>query len=315
MPFLLRILLFYVNYFKSEGDLAAISPQKMRDINQREYQKLRNLIDPDHLPMATVKDHQCTTRDGTQITIRHYVPQKVQGEQAILFYHGGGFVTRDINTHDQACRRFATYCKVPVFSVNYRLAPEYKFPIPVEDCEDAYRWLVDQAASFQIDASRIVVAGDSAGANLATVVCLRTRQTQEYPMPWRQILIYPVVDGRMGHPSITEMGKGYFLTKELMEWFIRHYQREEKDRLNPHFSPLLATDFSGLPPAYICTAQYDPLRDEGKDYAERLQAAGVTTIYKNFDYTIHGFMNLRRPCKPQNEEMNLAIRDFLQRSF
>ncbi|MEM1215329.1 MAG: alpha/beta hydrolase [Bacteroidota bacterium] len=311
MPLLLRLLLFYVNKLKKDFDYATITATEMRKSNRAEYQKLGNFVDPADLPVAEVDDLTYTARDGQPLTIRYYRPATVTHPGAMLFYHGGGFATRDLDSHDKVCRRFALRNRMPVFSVAYRLAPEHKFPVPLNDCEDAFDWLVQNSTQFDIDPTRIVVAGDSAGANLATVVAIRSRNQAKDLQPYQQVLIYPVTDGRMLHPSITEKGSGYFLTKELMQWFIDKYKRNEADRTNPEFSPLLTKDLSGLPPVYLCVAEHDPLRDEGVEYAEKLRAAGVSVQFDYLKNTVHGCLNLRRPCKPQNEQMNQSISRFL----
>lgn len=307
----LRILLFYVNHFKPKLDLSRVSPAKMRVMNRKELQKIGPLIDGAPCAMKVVVEAEFTARDGASIGYRYYEPLEMGEEgKSILFFHGGGFVTRDLDSHDKACRRLAQENRMPVFSVAYRLAPEYKFPVPVHDCYDAFEWLVDAAADRGLDPERITVMGDSAGGNLATVVCLISQQEAKI-MPWRQVLIYPTVDARLRFPSIDSLGKGYFLTRELMEWFVAHYQDSKEDILNPLMSPLLAEDVSGLPPAYICTADLDPLRDEGMAYAEKLAAAGVEVEFQNFHGVVHGFLNFRRLCKRQNSAMHASIAAFL----
>lgn len=307
----LRILLFYVNNFKPALEVKRLAPEKMRIANRKELQKIFYLIDTAPCAMASVKDGHFIARDGTEITYRHYQPTEVGSDKAILFFHGGGFVTRDLDSHDRACRRLAQENRMPVFSIAYRLAPEHKFPIPLYDCHDAFKWLIATAKDWDINPEKVIVMGDSAGANLATVVCMLSKE-ESSPKPWRQVLIYPTVDARLGHPSIDRLGKGYFLTRELMEWFVAHYQRMEADILNPLMSPLLAEDLSGLPPAYVCTAELDPLLDEGLAYANRLQEAGVEVQYREFSGVIHGFLNLRRLCKHQNRGLHADIVSFLQ---
>jgi acetyl esterase len=307
----LRLLLFYVNTFKPEVDTDRLSPEAMRNANRKELKKIWNLIDTAPCVMESVADGVFQARDGAKIPFRYYRPPGVTGTKSILFFHGGGFVTRDLESHDRACRRIARENRMPVFSIAYRLAPEHKFPVPVEDCEDAFKWLVNNANEYEINPAKITVMGDSAGANLATAVCLLCKQKSTLT-PWRQVLIYPTVDARLCHPSIDRLGKNYFLTKELMQWFVNQYQQTEEDILNPLMSPLLAEDVSGLPPAYVCTAEFDPLLDEGYAYAQKLEEAGVEVKYRKFEGVIHGFLNLRRLCVTQNQRLHEEIAGFLK---
>lgn len=307
----LRILLFYVNHFKPQLDLNRVDPAKMRTMNREELQKIGSIIDVAPCAMKSVENGTFKARDGASISYRYYQPLETGTEgKSILFFHGGGFVTRDLDSHDKSCRRLAQENRMPVFSIAYRLAPEHKFPVPVQDSHDAFKWLVAEANGLGLNRERITVMGDSAGGNLATVVSLLSKQEGGIA-PWRQVLIYPTVDATLSFPSIDSLGKGYFLTKELMEWFVKHYQRTAEDILNPLMSPWLAEDLSGLPPAYVCTADLDPLRDEGMAYAEKLEAAGVAVEFQNFHGVVHGFLNMRRLCKRQNSAMHAAIAAFL----
>ena len=310
MTIQLRLLLWHVNSLKPKQDIGQISAPKMRAINRKELQKVGRFLDGAPCEMAQVEDRSFKARDGASITYRYYQPKVTEGEGAMLFFHGGGFVTRDLDSHDKACRRLAMVNKMPVFSVAYRLAPEFKFPIPGQDCYDAFQWLVRQAPELGVDPTRIVVAGDSAGGNLATVVAIMARDAGGV-QPWKQVLIYPTADARLQHPSVTSLGTGYFLTKKLMQWFVDHYKRTDEDILNPLMSPLLHEDLSGLPPAYICTADLDPLRDEGMDYAKKLEQSGVPVVFYNYKGVIHGFLNMRRIMPGQNERMHRDIRSFL----
>lgn len=311
MNFQLRFLLWYVNTVKPKADLSKVSVSKLRAVNRKELHKLRWILDGPACRMAEVQDATFDARDGVAITYRHYQPQHRTGDAAILYFHGGGFVDRDLDSHDKACRRLAMMNNMPVFSIAYRLAPEHKFPGPVEDCFDAFQWLVKQAADFGVNPARIVVAGDSAGGNLATVVSILARDTGDI-IPWRQVLIYPTADARLQHPSVTSLGKDYYLTKDLMQWFVDHYKRTDEDLINPLMSPLLHKDVSGLPPAFVCTADLDPLRDEGMEYAEKLKAAGVPVVFHNYLEVIHGFLNLRRIMPRKNEQLHQDIRVFLE---
>jgi acetyl esterase len=209
----------------------------------------------------------------------------------LLFFHGGGFVVCDLDSHDSTCRELATGADCVVVSVDYRLAPEAKFPAAPEDCYAATEWVAKNAPSLGIDADRIAVAGDSAGGNLAAVVALMCRD-RKGPRLIHQLLIYPVTDNRFDTASYKDNGVGYFLTEQMMRWFWHHYLDSEGDGDNAMASPLRAPDLSLLPSATVLTAQYDPLRDEGRAYAERLAEAGVATTQTNYPGVFHGFFGM-----------------------
>ncbi|HEY0630882.1 MAG TPA: alpha/beta hydrolase [Thermoleophilaceae bacterium] len=201
----------------------------------------------------------------------------------LMFIHGGGFVIGDLDSYDAQCRILCARAGVTVVSVDYRLAPEHPFPAGVEDALAAFDWVVEH------EAGPIVVGGDSAGGNLSTV----TAQARRDSGIAAQLLIYPAADLANEYPSMEENGKGLFLTRDDMDWFHHHYLGEdEAARSDPRASPLLADDLSGLPPALVYTAQYDPLRDAGDAYAEALAAAGVKVIHRCFEGLVHGFFGL-----------------------
>ncbi len=211
----------------------------------------------------------------------------------LVYYHGGGFVIGNIETHDSTCRRLANKSRCQVISIDYRLAPEHPFPAPIDDGIAAFRHIRDNAASFDADSKRIAVGGDSAGGAVAAVVCQSCRSAGE-KMPAFQMLIYPATDSSRQSASRQEFTKGYFLEKDLIDWFWNAYAPAGTDLKDLRLSPLLAADFSGLPPAFVLTAGFDPLRDEGRAYANRLIDAGVKTTYVNYPGTIHGFFSLTR---------------------
>ena len=188
------------------------------------------------------------------------------------------------------CRNLCAGAECLVASVDYRLAPEHKFPAGINDCLHATRWAAAHAAELGADPARVAVAGDSAGANMAAVTALRARD-EGGPALCAQLLLYPVADYHTpGTPSYQENAEGYGLTRATMEWFWDHYLRDPSEGAHPHASPLRAPDLSGLPPAFVVTAEYDPLRDEGEFYAEKLRAAGVPTASTRYDGVNHGFM-------------------------
>jgi acetyl esterase len=225
---------------------------------------------------------------GGSLGLRIYTPLGEGPFPLMVFFHGSGFVVCSLDTHDAMCRNLCSGTGCVVVSVDYRLAPEAKFPAATDDCLAATRWAVDNAAALGADPGQVFVAGDSAGGNLAAVTALRLRD-EGGPRLLGQVLLYPVTDYYdPGTPSMMENAEGYGLTRAGMIWFWDHYLADPSHGANPHASPLRA-DLLGLPPALVVTAQYDPLRDEGELYAERLRQAGVPTAMKRWDGMNHGF--------------------------
>lgn len=229
-----------------------------------------------------------------QLPARHYAPPRAQlgaPRPLLVFFHGGGFVVGDLDTHDAPCRALCRDLDVHVLSVAYRLAPENPFPAGLEDAQAAMRWGQAHAAELGADPARVFVGGDSAGANLATVVTQLAARAGD-PLPALQLLIYPAVDSSKDWPSIERFHRGYFLTRDDIHEFRRRYFGGFTDMTDPRASPLLAKDLAGLPPALVITAAFDPLRDEGEAYAAALTAAGVRTKLYRAPGLIHGFINL-----------------------
>ncbi|MBV9826370.1 MAG: alpha/beta hydrolase [Alphaproteobacteria bacterium] len=239
--------------------------------------------------IGSVREH-AIEGPGGKLRLRIYTPQSAGPSPLVVFYHGSGFVLCSLNTHDGMCRNLCGGAECVVVSVDYRLAPEHKFPAGLDDCVAATLWAIAHAAELGADASRTVVAGDSAGGNLAAAAALRLRD-EGGPRLCGQLLIYPVTDYHTpGTPSYAENGNGYGLTRATMEWFWGHYLAGASDAANPLASPLRAADLRGLPPALVQTAEYDPLRDEGELYAERLRQAGVPTDMSRWPGMNHGFL-------------------------
>ncbi len=211
----------------------------------------------------------------------------------IAWFHGGGWVCGSVEQSDITCRRLAAAAGAVVVSVEYRRAPEAQFPAPLEDCLAATRWCADHAADLGGDPRRLVVGGDSAGGNLAAAVALAVRDAGDGPTIAFQLLVYPVTDARCDSPSHAENGVGYLLTSAGMRWFWDHYLGDRPGAGDDHLaSPLQAPDLSGLPPALVITAEYDPLRDEGEAYAQRLAEAGVEVRCSRYDGMLHGFFGM-----------------------
>jgi acetyl esterase len=210
---------------------------------------------------------------------------------AILYFHGGGWVAGSLEGYDLVYRYFCSRSGCAVVAVDYRLAPEHKFPAGIEDAVAAYRRLAKEATALGIDPARIVIAGDSAGGNVAAVAARLLRE--EPRPPCLQWLIFPATDLGLDTPSYKSCGEGFMMTRSAMEWFRGHYLNGQAEIDDPRASPLKANDLAGLAPALVYTAGFDPLRDEGHAYADRLASAGVKTIHREFDSLIHGFVGLR----------------------
>jgi acetyl esterase len=208
-----------------------------------------------------------------------------------VFFHGGGWVVGDLDTHDSPCRQLAKKAGCVVVSVDYRLAPEHKFPAAVEDGYAATQWVATHAPQVGIDPQRLAVGGDSAGGNLAAVMAQLARD-KEGPALVLQLLIYPAVDGAMSFPSVQENGQGYLLTQDSINYYYNHYVPVGIDRRHVLLSPFYAARFTGLPPAHVITAEFDPLRDEGEAYAKKLQDAGVPVTCTRYEGMIHAFFSL-----------------------
>jgi acetyl esterase len=240
--------------------------------------------------IARVEDRRIPGPAG-DVSVRIYTPKASGPLPLVAYYHGGGWVIGTLDTHDAACRHLAKRAGAVVVSVDYRLAPEHKFPAAVEDCYAATCWMASHAATLGGDPKRLVVAGDSAGGNLAAAVSLMARDRGTPAIAW-QLLVYPVTDFSYDTRSYRENADGYLLTRDAMVWFWNHYLREPGDGANPYAAPLRASSLAHLPPAMVITAEYDPLRDEGETYARRLREAGVPVKLKRYDGIIHGFFIL-----------------------
>ncbi len=226
--------------------------------------------------------------DAFEVPIRIYAPDLPGPLGAFVFYHGGGWITGDIPTHEGICCTLANQAGCVVISVDYRRAPEHKYPIAVNDAYAATVWVCENAASLGVDPARIAVGGDSSGGNLAAAVAQMLRDNGDF-RPALQVLVYPVLDYRFDTPSYRENAAGYGLTRESMQWYWQCYLAKAEDGGEPYASPLRAESLAGLPPTLIQTAEYDPLRDEGETYACRLRGDGVAVQLTRYDGMIHGF--------------------------
>jgi len=226
-----------------------------------------------------------------EISLRVFTPEGAAPHPVLVYFHGGGWVIGGLDTHDVPCRDLANRAGCIIVSVDYRLAPEHKFPAAPEDCYAATRWVAENAASIGADPGRLAIGGDSAGGNLAAVVALMARD-RGGPRIVHQLLIYPVTDVGQDTVSYRENADGYLLSAADMAWFWNHYLATPAEGENPYASPLRARFLRGLPPAHVITAELDPLRDEGEQYAARLKDAGVEVQLTRYDGMIHGFFGL-----------------------
>jgi acetyl esterase len=226
-----------------------------------------------------------------EIPVRIYTPVGSGPFGALVYFHGGGWVIGNIETHDVTCRDLTQGTPCVTVSVDYRLAPEHKFPAGPEDCYAATKWVADNARSLNVDPNRIAVGGDSAGGNLAAAISLMARDRGGPKLAY-QLLIYPAIDSADETPSHREFTKdGYILSRADMEWFWGYYLAD-KDRTNPYACPSRAKSLAGLPPAFVLTAEFDPLRDEGEAYGQELRKAGVAVAAKRYDGVCHGFVSM-----------------------
>jgi len=262
-------------------------------------------------PVAEVRDVITDTRPP--IPVRLYRPRPGTTLPLLVYFHGGGWVVGSVAISDPFCRALANASGCAVVSVEYRLAPEDRYPSAAKDADAATRWAAEHAAGLDVDPSRIAVGGSSAGGNLAAVVTLMAREQGAPPLAF-QLLHVPVTDHDFGTPSYRANATGFGLTRKGMTWFWDHYAPDPKVRDEPYASPLRATDLSGLPPAHVVTAQYDPLLDEGKAYAARLLEAGVPTTYVEYRGMVHGFTSMAMSIpagRTAIDEMGAALRKAL----
>ena len=270
-------------------------------VARRLYRDVRGALTPD--PPAVESSYLLLAPGKAgPIPVRTYRPKGSSKDEtlpALVYFHGGGWVIGDLDTHDVVCRTLANGARCAVFSVEYRKAPESPFPAAVEDCFSALKYVSENEKTLKINASTVAVGGDSAGGNLATVTALLARDRGGPPVAF-QLLIYPGTDQRMGHPSIDRNGEGYLLTKKTMQYFRAFYLPNQPDYENWRASPLLAKSLAGLPPAYVMTCGYDPLLDEGRAYAERLKKEGVAVEYREHADMVHGFITMGRALDTAN---------------
>lgn len=270
------------------------------------YRERRGFTQPDAPQVALVRDLQAEGPHGA-IPLRLYRPQGSDAQRlpALVYLHGGGWVIGDLDTHDVLCRELARHAGCAVLSVDYRLAPEYRFPVAVDDAFAALRWVAREADALGIDATRLAIGGDSAGGNLAAVAAILARDAGGPALAF-QLLIYPATDQRQDTASHAALGEGYLLTRDSLQYYRAHYLPEPASWDDWRASPLRHPDLSGLPPALVLTAGHDPLRDEGLAYAQRLSDAGSRATQLCFERQIHGFITMGRVIDEANDAVRLC---------
>ncbi len=253
---------------------------------------MREVFEPTGVPIGKVDAIEIPGPAGP-LAVRIYTPVGLTGRvtPACVFYHGGGWVIGDLDTHDGVCRMLANESGCRVVSVDYRLAPENKFPAAFDDAYAALVWVEANASDHQINPNRLAVAGDSAGGNLAAAVALHAK-AKGGPKLKYQVLLYPVTQARAQTPSMAALATGYILEKASMTWFFDQYLPPDADLNDPRVSPLAAKDVLGVAPAYVMVAGFDPLKDEGRDYAAKLKAAGVAVDFVEYESMVHGFLGM-----------------------
>jgi acetyl esterase len=314
LPLKLKLLLMIEGLVRP--DVATTTPEKSRKKFKHGLKQLGWIIQYSPETLYSVKDEWIPVTEDGKIRLRIFRPLETSSLPVIVYFHGGGFVQGDIDTHDATCRRLAKHNQCVVVSVDYRLAPEFPYPIPGEDCYAATLWVVAHAKSFGGNPDRVVVMGDSAGGNLATVVCMMARD-QTGPALAGQLLIYPALDATLSMPSINTYGTGYFLTKELIAWYVNHYCGKTENKRLPYLSPIFAENLRQLPPTVIVTAEFDPLKDEGELYATRLREAGNAVHYTEYKRMIHGFLSmpkLLRETRDLELQISLTLNQFFGRT-
>ena len=277
-----------------------LTPNEAREA----YMKSRAVLQPDPEPVAEVRNLSAPGPLG-DIPLRLYRPAGV-GERApaLVYYHGGGWLLGGLDSHDVVCRRFANAAGCVVVSVDYRMAPEHPFPAAVDDCAEATRFVIARAAALGIDPARVAAGGDSAGGNLAAVMALMARDGPLPPLAF-QLLIYPATDMTMTTVSSQTVGPGVPLTSATMKWFIDYYMPAGTDRADWRASPARAASVAGTARALVLTAATDPLRDEGIDYARRLEREGVRVTAVHLSDQIHGFMSMGKVIRAADTAIDM----------
>lgn len=284
MNWRLQLVLLFAKLRKPIDPKAGIDVKVLRKKSDAAA-KLGSFLYDKKLPVKHI-----TNINEIGIQLRIYNNSEEKNQRVMVYFHGGGFVLYDINSHDLVCRRLCVMNNCIVVSVNYRLAPEHSFPAAHNDAFAAIKWVLENIEKYGGSPANIVLAGDSAGGNLAA--CMAHRCKENGIAIRAQVLVYPWIDGRLSNPSIEKNGTGYLLEKETMFWFQEQYTPRAEDRCVPEVSPCFEPKFDGLAPAMVLTAEYDPLLDDGKNYHQQLKSVGIKSEYYEYKDLIHGFFNL-----------------------
>jgi len=290
-------------------EINSLPVEEARVLLKKRYTVARSSIKVDNIQNLIIPG------PGGDISIRIYSPRSKHSSPVLVFFHGGGWVLCDVETHDSACRWLANETPCMVISVEYRLAPEHKFPRALEDCYAVTEWAAKNIHGFRGDPKKIALCGDSSGGNLAAAVSLLARD-KACPFPIHQVLIYPILDYAFDTESYLENAEGYLLTRASMKWYWSHYLERDMDGKHPYAAPLQARDLRGLPSATIVTCGFDPLRDEGILYGQRLIEAGVKVDSIHYEDQIHGFLIMVE--KPRLSQSTVALNEvssFLRSAF
>ncbi len=280
-------------------DLADLTPEEARNLQ---------LTPPPEVPTPVADvEHRVIPGPDEDIELRIYTPPAPALAGALVYFHGGGWVIGDLDSHDETCRRLCSGTRVKVVAVHYRRAPETTYPGAAEDCYAATVWVAENAAALGIDPANIAVGGDSAGGNLAAAVALMARD-RGGPALCFQLLVYPVTAADFDTGSYRQNAEGYLLTRRAMEWFWDQYVPDLAQRREPYAAPLTAHSLAGLPPALVQTAEFDPLRDEGEAYAAALERAGVAVTATRYDGLIHGFFGMQDAVAAARPAMDEAVK-------
>jgi acetyl esterase len=285
MNWKLKSLLWFVNNIQPlrEEDAADIEGDRKRSLRATRLGKL--LLDR-KIPIKEIRDFAIQ-----DVRVRLYRNSPAADQKLIVYFHGGGFVFYNIDSHDYVARRLCAMNDCIVISVDYRLAPEYAFPAAHEDAYTVIQYIAAHSSVFGIDPNKIILAGDSAGGNISACACHHFKNDKNVRIA-AQVLVYPWIDGKIDSPSIEQYKEGFLLTKKSMQWFQKTYTPNREDYCNPAVSPIYCEDFTDMPPCFVLTAEYDPLKDEGRAYAEKLEASGNVVLYKEYKELVHGFFNL-----------------------
>ncbi len=310
MNWKIKLIILFAKLRKPIDGASGISISKLRGKSVR-FAKLGKLLFDE-----TVTIQQTIDVTAAHFHLRIYKNSNRPNQPVIIYFHGGGFVFYGIESHDNVCRRLCQMNDCIVVSVDYRLAPEFTFPIAHEDAFLATQWVKNNISTYGGNIDQLMVAGDSAGGNLAA--CMAQRCKKENISLAAQILIYPWIDGKLENESIQRNGEGYLLTKETMFWFQTQYTPNPQDHCNPAVSPCYETDCSNLTPAFILTAEFDPLIDDGLKYAQQLKKADNIVKYKEYKGLVHGFFNIPKVDRESMQayyDIQEFIRELAKKNF